>query len=65
MQTNAASNDSIFLDPLNYRSTLDGNETLVADFSSSELPDGLNQLVAANIANAQKVNVESPKQQKV
>lgn len=43
MQINAASSNSIFLDPLYYGSTLDGNETLVAEFSSSELPDDFPQ----------------------
>ena len=37
----ASSNESMFLDPLYlyYGYTLDDNETLVADISSSELPD--------------------------
>ena len=39
MWVNAASNESIFLDPLYYGYTLDDNETLVADSSSPELPD--------------------------
>ena len=39
MWVNAASNESMFFDPLYYGYTLDDNETFVADISSSELPD--------------------------
>ena len=39
MWVNVASNENIFLDPLCCGYTLDDNKTLVADISSSELPD--------------------------
>ena len=39
MWVNAAYNESIFLDPLYYGYTLDDNQRLAADISSSELPD--------------------------
>ena len=39
MWVNAASNESMYLDPLCYGYTLDDNERLVADICSLELPD--------------------------
>ena len=39
MWVNAGSNESMFLDPLYYGCTLDDNETFVADFISTEIPD--------------------------